>query len=672
MRSSSALAAGSDRGSRLMRLIAQRLIVDLDEGMSWPLEASALEELRWYLEDYLRAPFGVYEDRGARIEAKLPKWGQAMFESVFAAGPARDAYARAPQLSEMELVLRSSSADLLGLPWELMAAPEDQVPLALGMAGTSRTLLGGADDAGVTELPGGRLRVLMVISRPSGSSDVGYQMIARPLLRRLKAAGGSISLTVLRPPALEALRGELTAAAKASVPYQVVHFDGHGTSFGGEGALVFERPGGGDSHLVPAAAIAQALGEARVQVAVLNACQSGAVAGQLEAAIATRLLRDGVASVVAMAYLVYSAAAAEFIGAFYEALFAGRTVSAAVTAGRRQMARKPGRPSPKGVVPLADWVVPVHYVGREVSFPPHVQPLQASPSPSGEESHGDLDSSGGTFIGRDSLFWELEAAGREKAIIILTGPGGAGKTELARAFGRWWRDTGGVERPELVFWHSFEPGVASFGVDGVITGIGVELFGTGFARLSPEQRRSKVVQALNSARSLLICDNFESVRSMPDPGRAMPLLDEAECEALHEFLVEVASHGTSTVLLTSRTPDMEHPVCHPVQPVSQPACCERDRGVREAQPSPWHPSLGAFLAAGHRPAPATASTRLRHESAERPRPTGTASARPVTSVTGSGPERWTSGLIICQSRSRRSMAGTDVLRAMHGKFLSDR
>jgi hypothetical protein len=27
----------------------------------WPLDAEALEELRWYLEDYLRAPFGAYE-----------------------------------------------------------------------------------------------------------------------------------------------------------------------------------------------------------------------------------------------------------------------------------------------------------------------------------------------------------------------------------------------------------------------------------------------------------------------------------------------------------------------------------------------------------------------------------------------------------------------------------
>ena len=36
-------------------------------GLAWPLDEDALEELRWYLEDYLRAPCGVYEDRGRRL-----------------------------------------------------------------------------------------------------------------------------------------------------------------------------------------------------------------------------------------------------------------------------------------------------------------------------------------------------------------------------------------------------------------------------------------------------------------------------------------------------------------------------------------------------------------------------------------------------------------------------
>ncbi|HZG06514.1 MAG TPA: hypothetical protein VE546_23560, partial [Streptomyces sp.] len=34
---------------------------------AWPLDEAALEDLRWYLEEYLRAPFGVYGERGPRV-----------------------------------------------------------------------------------------------------------------------------------------------------------------------------------------------------------------------------------------------------------------------------------------------------------------------------------------------------------------------------------------------------------------------------------------------------------------------------------------------------------------------------------------------------------------------------------------------------------------------------
>jgi hypothetical protein len=44
------------------------------------------------------------------------------------------------------------------------------------------------------------LRVLMVIARPAGLNDVGYQMIARLLMERLDAVRGRIQPDVLRPP----------------------------------------------------------------------------------------------------------------------------------------------------------------------------------------------------------------------------------------------------------------------------------------------------------------------------------------------------------------------------------------------------------------------------------------------------------------------------------------
>jgi hypothetical protein len=96
--------------------VADRLLVDLGEDglvtvgvapdgglyeqvsrapLTWPLDGDALEDLRWYLEDYLAAPFGVWEDRGPRVQDRLAVWGEAVFASVFGSGPARDAYQRA-------------------------------------------------------------------------------------------------------------------------------------------------------------------------------------------------------------------------------------------------------------------------------------------------------------------------------------------------------------------------------------------------------------------------------------------------------------------------------------------------------------------------------------------------------------------------------------------------
>ena len=57
----------------------------------WPLDSDAMEDLRWYLEDYLRAPFGVYGERGPQVADRLTEWGQAVFTALFGASPARPA-----------------------------------------------------------------------------------------------------------------------------------------------------------------------------------------------------------------------------------------------------------------------------------------------------------------------------------------------------------------------------------------------------------------------------------------------------------------------------------------------------------------------------------------------------------------------------------------------------
>ncbi len=553
-----------------------------------PLSGQDLEDLRWYLEDYLVAPYAVYEDRGREIEGRLPAWGQALFASVFGSGrEGGKIYQRTAGRKDWELWIASDSAPFLALPWELLRDPDRKTPLALGISGIHRTIDAPSDAAQVPT--GESLRVLMVIARPYGQKDVPYRTIARPLLSRLEPVQGRVELEVLRPPTFNALKERLRRAQAAEEPFHIVHFDGHGTVGrpvrGGSpdplryaadrpvGVLLFETEAGGEDPIA-ADDLAPELATAGVPLLVLNACRSGMLAGaEPNAAVATRLLHEGTAAVVAMGYTVYAVAAAEMMAAFYESLFAGDSVSQAVTAGRRQLHRRNLRPSPKGKLPLADWIVPVHYARREIAFPQLRRQAtrggisldealekvrereQAAARPEGEGVHveGEIDAAEGRFFGRDQEFQWLETALRTDRVVLLHGIGGTGKTELAKAFGRWLRDSGGLDHPSLVFFHSFEPGLPSFGLDGVVASVGLRFFGSDFARLDPDDRVQAVLEALRETRMLLIWDNFETVHSMPDPQGVTPTLDETERERMRRFLEAVHEKGKGGVIITSRS-----------------------------------------------------------------------------------------------------------------------
>jgi len=160
------------------------------------------------------------------------------------------------------------------------------------------------------------------------------------------------------------------------------------------------------------------------------------------------------------------------------------------------------------------------------------------------------------FVGRDGLFYTLEVAARLQRVVLLHGPGGSGKTELAKAFGRWLRDTGGVDDPRLMVWHSFEPGAASFGLDGLLSSIGLQVFGVEFAQLDDTQRRQVVHDLMVERRALVVLDNFESVYSMPDSATVTAALDDADRAELLGFVNRLAAGGRAMAVLTSRSPEL--------------------------------------------------------------------------------------------------------------------
>jgi hypothetical protein len=207
----------------------------------------------------------------------------------------------------------------------------------------------------------------------------------------------------------------------------------------------------------------------------------------------------------------------------------------------------------------------VLYLGSDVRFPqariirsgelPSLNDMLdriSKPVSGSQAGVGDLDPAH-PFVGHDGLFYELEMAVPRQKVIVLHGLVGSGKTEATKAFARWWRDTSGVERPEWIFWYSFDPTTAS-GLDGVLIDIGQRIYGPEFARLSSEKRSAVMRETLDTHQMMLIWDNFQYVKSMADPTSEHGQLDEIGCRELRQFLTRLSGRQRgSSVLVMSRT-----------------------------------------------------------------------------------------------------------------------
>lgn len=119
-----------------------------------PFDAEALAELRWYLEEYLRFPYGLEPEKAKQTEQKFQAWGQQLFELVFPrTTKAWDFFQQATRegLAQCELNVSSDDPAILNLPWELLYSSDYQF-LAPSLAGIYRSLNGCAVCAELSEL----------------------------------------------------------------------------------------------------------------------------------------------------------------------------------------------------------------------------------------------------------------------------------------------------------------------------------------------------------------------------------------------------------------------------------------------------------------------------------------------------------------------------------------
>jgi len=558
-----------------------------------PVNDGDRAEMRWYLESYAAHYMMDVDDRRAeRIEAQLPKWGEALFEAIFGDRAAARMFNDFQDERERGKILTIGAEHplILALPWELLRDPRGtyllhenpRIAIRRRFAGVG----GGRSAARVN--PKEQLRVLMVVSRPSDAGFLDPRAEGLALLAAIGDVRDRVAVEFLRPATLDKLIERLEDDRLPAV--DIVHFDGHGafdpdgrlherakmrdpvaatkadaTAEANTGYLLFED-GDGKSALITAETLGDMLHRQRVSAIILSACQSAAVGGDdALGSVAARLTQSGMPSVLAMQYSVLAVTARQLFGKFYGFLLRGQGVGEALENARRDLyLHKERGDRPRGkervVLKVQDWFLPALYqVGNDGALFQVVDPPQP-PLERGEKRESNLrEVQEAGFWGRSRELWAIERAYvRGTRRITISGFGGMGKTYLAEEAGRWLLRTGMFARVCFISFADFQ-GVdpVSYAVSVLATVLDTNLIDGAAA-----------TRALREQAVLVILDNLETIRSPLAPlvkggkeedSEKAPLSKGGRGDqALLDIAKEWSEAGNSRVLLTTRAADLQH------------------------------------------------------------------------------------------------------------------
>nr|VFJ44786.1 MAG: Tetratricopeptide repeat-containing protein [Candidatus Kentron sp. DK] len=366
---------------------------DVVSTQSWRFVAPiGPENLRWYLEEYIRWPSGiqVIQNRVRRVEENLPEWGKLLYRAAFPAEHTANVFAawnamgatnarrrfsvqiddsrEAWAIEEEKIAAREAATELLGLPWELLHDGETYLFQGGNPTRVRRRLPNTQNlDVSVAELP---IRILLITARPEDESCsyIDHRVSALPLVEAMETLPGLVEISILHPPTFPALRAALERAREQSKNYHVVHFNGHGVydAAQGQGGLYFENLEDTGKleqrrhHTVTAEELGPLLRDHHIPLVFLEACQ-GAKAEKATESVASSLLKNGIPSVVAMSHSVLVETARRFVAVFYAALAEGLRVGDAMLAGQRALKDDTRRGHILGgeELTLEDWFVPV-------------------------------------------------------------------------------------------------------------------------------------------------------------------------------------------------------------------------------------------------------------------------------------------------------------------------
>ena len=497
----------------------------------YPLTEAELQEMAWLFTEYSSNPFGESLSRAEAVETGLRDLGRLMLETVFrSSAEAEEIWSQvsSDDARTFRVSVVSPRTEVLALPWELLNNP-DAGYLANRAEALTRQLIpvDQLSTLPVTGLPDTQFNVLMLCP-PSG------QGIAAEALAAMESLDVEVSLECLRQTTADALELHL---ADRKAQYHLLHLDGIAVHGNGSDAAVIgslER-------------IGKAVSSAGIPVVLLTC------SGQHHSHPAAEvLLKSGVPEVAVLPVPLGGAGRKLFADAFYSGIARGDGTASAIASARRALMQNPHRPSAAGPLVSWDWTAPVAYqsayyeptaIRPEEQEPviPGMQPATPEPPPRQLPRGGPYG-----LIGRRREILELQAALAANSMVLMNGPVGVGKSEVALGLAAWLEKSG--DRQDGVFYTTFDVGA---GLDKALHEVGTALAGLEFGDLPASSRRNWLLEYLRDHRTLLIWDGVENLAGFPYAGTG--LLESRELVELDDFLGELAAEGGQTIaLLVSR------------------------------------------------------------------------------------------------------------------------